>query len=688
MIHTPFKAPSLETMDTLLPAFEFIALIAADEVGAVYLSNQRSLGRDVAIKILAPHLGEDPTSQLRFASTCRSMAQLNHPNLVGIYDSGSVENMPYFVMEFVPGKSLGHSTKGQPVHFKQALLIAEGICAGLIHAHQHQIIHGDLNLRNVLLNRKAEPKVTNFGLSQRPEKSTDSSIIASRFIAPEALDNPNLSSPKSDIYSLGAILYELITGKPHRSDAPPPSSLSDCGPEIDAIWHQATQANPGERTPDAVTLLAALSAASGRPTPKTKTPVATVAMKTFVPAKAASQNPRKLAITPKSGVLSASQNNPPPTLKVGFNWKLVRNLAIIAGLIYSITIAWDLRKKTVERRKIAAQQTPTTTGKPKPENNRPQPLKTTSPQAPDSTKNPTSPDPKVSTTPESPNESLARLRNALASGKRDEMPVGSIRRGTNDYFFVAQPMSWPDAMGFAEQHGGHLAIPSTTAPLTWLIDQPNIDDGLWLGAARNGLNSWALADGTAWRPKKQPSGIGQYLAADKHGFLRAENSKTTHSFIIQWHLDGSNPGALTTLLASTRSSLTQPNPKFPPGTRVYGVRRYYFASRPIPWQIAADLAETAGGHLAVPSSIAEISNIGEMTNDLDTKNGIWLGASLKNNQWQWITSEPWKNPKWADGTNTTLPNSALIIHPGKGWHTQNIATPASGFIIEWSNDRK
>jgi len=711
MIHTPFKAPSLETMDALLPAFEFIALIAADEMGAVYLTNQRSLGRDVAIKILSPHLSNDPLSHSQFESTCRSMARLNHPNLTGIYDSGSIEQMLYFVMEFVPGKSLGHSTKGQPVHYKQALLLTEGICSGIAHAHQHEIIHGALNLRNVLLNKKATPKVTNFGFARHLNKAAATSLLNSRFIAPEILQNAAHSTPQSDIFSLGAILYELITGKPHRPDAAPPSTLSDCPTEIDAIWRQATHLDLNERTPDASAMLAALTAASAdpkpgtKPSPKPKTPAATVVQKPAAaavspaspinlklsnpPKPASLLNPPKSALLstpPKSASLPTSPLPPPSLVEVGFNWKLIRNLCIIAGLIYAITLAWDLRQKTLEGRQNTPPQIPATVAKTK-LSNQPKSFTSTTPAIP-STKNPEPPKPTPVPKTESPTESLARLRNALASGKRDEMPVGSIRRGTHDYFVVSDSMSWPEATWFAEQHGGHLAIPSTTAPLTWLIEQPSTKDGLWLGAARNGLNSWALADGSSWNPKKQPSGIGQYLASDQHGFLRAENAKNTYPFIIQWHLDGSNPGALTSLLASTQKSLTQPNPKFPPGTRTFGVRRYYYSSQPMSWKKASSLAETAGGHLAVPSSIAEISNLGEMAKDITATKGIWLGASFNNNQWQWITGEPWKDPKWADETKTTLPNSALILRPGKGWDTQSTTDNASGFIIEWSKDRK
>jgi hypothetical protein len=173
---------------------------------------------------------------------------------------------------------------------------------------------------------------------------------------------------------------------------------------------------------------------------------------------------------------------------------------------------------------------------------------------------------------------------------------------------------------------------------------------------------------------------------DKHGFLQAEDAQTSHPFVIQWHRDGTNPGKLSSLLAKTRASLGQPNPVFPPGTRTFGIRNYLYLAHPVSWRDAVDLAKSAGGNLLVPGSIAETSNLEDMTKPLTAKNGIWLGGFLKGDHWVWITGEPWKTPKWADDADTTAANSALIIRPGKGWDTRDPAAPASGFIIEWSND--
>ena len=175
---------------------------------------------------------------------------------------------------------------------------------------------------------------------------------------------------------------------------------------------------------------------------------------------------------------------------------------------------------------------------------------------------------------------------------------------------------------------------------------------------------------------------------DLHGFLRAEGPKRKLPFIIQWYQDGSNPGKLSTLLEKTNKSLAKSTPVFPPGTQILENRRFLFVNRPLTWRDAVDLAEKSGGHLAVTSEIGETAAVLEMTREQSAEKGIWLGGFLKGDRWLWITGEPWKTAKWASGATTDTPDSALIIEPGKGWSAKNQSQLASGFIIEWSNDRK
>ncbi len=678
MTSPQFTVPSLETMNSLLPSFEFTALIASDEQGAVFLASQRSLERHVAIKVLAPHFSGEPVFQRLFENTARFMAKLNHPNLISVFDSGCVEQMLYYVMEFVPGKSLAHSTHGHRVEFQQAVHLIDEICAGLVHAHAHQIIHGDLKPSNILLNQKAQPKIGNFGFSHPADRAAVAKE-SSRFLAPEVLANPDAAIAQSDVFAVGAIFYELLTGQPHGPEAPPPSGLSGCSPQVDAIWRQATDPDPSRRMADVLTFQAAIKDLAASNLPKKPR---------VVPA---SQNPSAQARPLVSKAPTAGVRPPVRPLAahhVGFNWKLVRNLVIIAGLLFAINLVWkNLESTRAERDKkqqeINAQQAA----------DKEEALAKARRVALErsklrSSENPVNPGPTTPELSEPPAESLARLREALVSGDRDEMPVGSVPKGENDYFLVTEPMSWAEAAWFSEQHGGHIAIPNAQADLTWLVANLAAGNDIWIGAARSGRNHWALADGSPWQPQKEPNGIGAYLAADKHGLLRAEKAQVRLPFVIQWHRDGSNPGTLAAVLASARSSLSQPNPVFPPGSCAYGTRHYLFVFRPLTWRDACDFAENAGGHLVVPSAISEAYNVADMVSGITAKNGIWMGGFLKGDQWLWITGEPWKTEKWVKNAVTTNPDSALIIRPGSGWDAQNLSEPSSGFIIEWSSDRK
>jgi serine/threonine protein kinase len=688
----PFAAPALEAMNHLLPAFDFTALIASNQASAVYLAKQRSLDRDVAIKILAPQAGGKQGFIDSFQRTARTMGRLNHPNLIGVYDSGMVDQMLYFVMEFVPGKSLERSASGQKIEFATATRIIEAISDGLSHAHAHGIIHGNLDPSNILLNQKAEPKIGNFGFSHASGTAlaADGSAANASFRAPEVLADPSNASEQSDIFSVGAILYQLLTGTPLTPDAKPPSTICACDSGIDAICSQATHPYTSRRYPDMRSFRVALSNSlkHARPAIATGTPGS---LRLAVSAKP----PESQRLGARAAIPGAA---PPPTTssqkthQVGKDWKLIRNLFIIAGLLYAISLAWDNYKKTSTRREKENRETIARIEANKQKAIEEARLKILSnnskPPVPDNPGLPGITPPKPLPAGESPADSLARLRNSLAAGDRDEMPVGSVRQGDCDYFLVTASMSWPEAFTFAENHGGHLVIPKAGADVTWLVKNVTTGSGVWIGAARSGRTEWTLVDGLAWKPNKEPGGTGFYLSIDNHGMLRAEGAKAKLPFVIQWHRNGKNPGSLQALLTTTRESFGKSRPVYPPGTQVIDNRNYLYVARPAMWREAVDLAESSGGHLAVTSETGEISRISELTKDMPAPDGIWLGAFRKGDQWLWITGEPWKSANWANESTSDTPDSALIISPGKGWKSMGLSEQASGFIIEWSNDRK
>ena len=679
MNRSTFTAPSLETMNGLLPAFDFTALIASTSHGAVFMATQRSLDRHVAIKILAPEVSSRPEFRASFETTARAMGKLNHPNLIGVYDSGFVDGMLYFVMEFVPGKSLEHSSKNHCVEFSQALKLVEGICQGLAHAHAHGIFHGNLNPSNVLLNQKAEPIIGNFGFAHSADESRKADPVEDSYVAPE-LAAGAAATAASDVFAVGATLYRLLTALPHAADARPPSQLVKCPPQIDAVWQKATAPDPAKRHQSIPDFLTELQAAVAAP----KSP----ALKAGANPKAAAV-PAKLA-TPSGDDDPSATPKPQRVHKVGFNWKLLRNLVIIAGLLYAIKYAWEFKERKAEniarlnREMLAKQEAEKQRAI---EEARQRMVASKTPQNGPSgpVENEIAPPPPPA---ETAAESLERLRADLAAGDRSEMPKDSVRRGDSHYLLITAPMSWPEAAWFAERHGAHLAIPNASADLTFLVTEVAKGTPIWIGAGRSGRNSWTLADGTPWTPKKEPSGLGLYLGADKHGLLRAAGIGQKLPFVMQWRADGSNPAELAQVLKSTADSITAGKPVFPAGTRVFDNRFYLVVSRDTTWRDAVDLAAKAGGHLAVASDVSEISNLQELTSELPDSERFWIGGFLKGDQWLWITGEPWKSARWADDADQTTANGGLCIRPKAGWDTEDIGDSLPGFIIEWSNDRK
>lgn len=244
-----FQPPSLEQLAPLLPAYALEGFIAQGGMGAVYKARQKSLDREVAIKVLPPELSADPHFRASFQSEARAMAKLNHPNLVSVYDSGEVNGMLYIVMEFVAGESLYHAAFGKRLDPKEAVRLALGICRGLAHAHEAYIVHRDIKPANILLTPKAEPKIGDFGLAQ-PEDAKDEGLAMGTmgYTAPEVSANPAASGdPRADIYPVGVILFELLTGQRQRVGSPPPSAVAGTDAALDGIWQRATASQPQTR---------------------------------------------------------------------------------------------------------------------------------------------------------------------------------------------------------------------------------------------------------------------------------------------------------------------------------------------------------------------------------------------------------------------------------------------------------
>ncbi len=297
MSPTPAAPSELISVAELLPAFEFEYLIAHGDSGSVYKARQRSLDRDVAIKFIPLVSGCDRTCE----AGAKAMASLAHPNLIRVYDSGETGGFFYIVMEYVPGKSLGHSARGKVIEPRQASEIVIAACEGLAHAHASGVIHGRIRASDILLTAKCEPKIGNFG-------------------AP--LHISGKACPRSDVFSLGLILRELLTGITMDAEVSTRAVFPDL--RLAAIYRKATHPDPAQRFEDTTSLGEALSRAI--------TPVETA---------------------PSAQKRQASPlHRPKPALAVSRGYAghaLVRNCAVIAFLLFSIYGLWGFYQAKQER---------------------------------------------------------------------------------------------------------------------------------------------------------------------------------------------------------------------------------------------------------------------------------------------------------------------------------------------------
>ena len=219
-------------------------------MGAVYCAVQKSLDRTVALKILPLELSSDAAFCAGFEAEAKAMARLNHPNLIGVYDFGEVNGMLYIIMEFVPGKSIYHSADGIAIDPGEVIRLVTGICHGLAHAHEHGIIHRDIKPSNVLLDLNAQPKIGDFGLARPFDRNMEEGeeiFGTPHYTAPEVVDTPHSVDYRADIFSVGVLLHELLTGKLPADDPRPASLISHCDTRFDAIIRRATQPVPAAR---------------------------------------------------------------------------------------------------------------------------------------------------------------------------------------------------------------------------------------------------------------------------------------------------------------------------------------------------------------------------------------------------------------------------------------------------------
>ena len=246
------QAPSIEELAPHFPQLEVLEYLGRGGMGVVYKARQRTLGRVVALKLLAPERVADAKFAARFAQEAKALAALSHPNIVTIYDFGQAGGFYYLLMEYVDGVNLRQAMKAGRFTPEQALSIVPPVCEGLQYAHDHGVVHRDIKPENLLLDREGRVKIADFGIAKMlgddaPGVSPAESQPAGtpQYMAPEQRLGPDGAGNRSDIYSLGVVLYEMLTGElPAASGMQPPSRRIRVDVRIDEIVLRALETKP------------------------------------------------------------------------------------------------------------------------------------------------------------------------------------------------------------------------------------------------------------------------------------------------------------------------------------------------------------------------------------------------------------------------------------------------------------
>jgi eukaryotic-like serine/threonine-protein kinase len=255
--------------------YEILAELARGAMGVIYKAQHQMLQRTVALKMVLAGAHASPTALARFHTEAEAAARLQHPNIVQIYDVGSFEGRPYLALEYIEGGSLASRLTGQPQEPRRAALLLQTVAAAVEYAHRRGIVHRDLKPGNILLERHGPekdelgtPKVADFGLAKlldRGSPQTESGTIfgTPSYMAPEQAQGHNRTvGAAADVYALGAILYELLTGRPpFRADnmlatlqqvasedpVPPERLQADLPPDLATICMKCLHKDPARR---------------------------------------------------------------------------------------------------------------------------------------------------------------------------------------------------------------------------------------------------------------------------------------------------------------------------------------------------------------------------------------------------------------------------------------------------------
>jgi serine/threonine protein kinase len=725
-----WQPPTLEEMQAMLPQYEFVTLLGRGGMGAVYKAVQVTLDRPVAIKVLPGDLVMDEDVQFaeRFKNEARTMARMSHPGIVNVFDFGETQNgLLYIVMEFIDGTDISKLILSQGrLTEDYALAITAHVCDALNYAHRNGVVHRDIKPANILINMAGEIKVADFGLAKANDASQSGGLTKTNmamgtpdFVAPEAFLPGFALDGRADLYAIGVMLYQMLTGDIPRGMWTMPSQRIGSDPRFDAIIGKAMQTDREMRYQSASEIRQELDAIL-------TTPISVLLQQQQAAAEAAAQaaqaqKPAEVAAPPKRGPAPPSAKVPaasprghaspspakkaaptaPPHAKSKSSLGPV--LGIAATLVAAAGVYWFMGggagKSTAPS--TAANTTPST------------------PPPPAAVK-PTPPPPPPSTSSKGPSTfsnfaPTAQWRDelAIAAGWGPNwMKVGSERHtsdaGVALRIFAVQRKDSALRVRFrSRSHGASVDLIQRLNPLE---NGPRYLVTIWTKAKIEGALDIIplIKDGPRRKLaplKRQPSfslseehtaelyAIGDRLSFFFDGELLSEVQDSTLTVGVPglFASKGIEFVRVETAVLNTSASSTPP----PSEVLTFGGHRYQFFPQKLKWDEAKARAETLGGHLATITSQEENQWIKDTyVSKLDPSLSLWLGGTKKNpsQQWTWITGEPFVFTTWGMGEPGALRDECALCFSSMsdGWgdignNGIGQADRRGGYLIEWDD---
>ncbi|HIF07604.1 MAG TPA: serine/threonine protein kinase, partial [Gemmatimonadetes bacterium] len=245
-------APSSEEIAEHFPQLEILGVLGEGGMGVVYKARQTKLDRFVALKILSPRIAEQFEFKDRFLREARALARLTHPNIVAVFDFGETDGLCWLLMEYVDGIDLRGLLKSGKLTPDVGLQLVPEMCAGLQYAHDHGVVHRDIKPENVLLDEEGHVKIADFGLAKLVSLGADELSLTRaeqvmgtpQYMAPEQMRSTKEVDHRADIYSLGVVFYEILTGDLPMGRFEAPSQRVAVDVKVDEIVLRTLERSP------------------------------------------------------------------------------------------------------------------------------------------------------------------------------------------------------------------------------------------------------------------------------------------------------------------------------------------------------------------------------------------------------------------------------------------------------------